>query len=185
MRNNFQLFSKILDYPGPELAAEVEKCIFQLTSECPEASEALRQFQSSLEEVRLEQLQEIYTSSFDMQPESTLNLGYHLFGEDWRRSIFLSRLSELFQSRSFSIDKELPDHLRLMLLFLGDCEINPEGNELIAEGIIPALSRILVNMEGTSNPYRFALRALKTWLAGKSHVNSQWTARGATTASST
>ncbi len=167
MKNIFQLFDEILDYPGPQLAAQVDECMGQLAGECPEAADALRRFQSEREQMRLEPLQEAYTSVFDMLPECTLNLGYHLFGEDWRRSVFLARLNELFQAKSFPVDKELPDHLCLILRFLGQHELDSEANDLIAEGVLPALSRIDEGLAATSSPYRFALKALQAWLTFK------------------
>jgi len=61
----------------------------------PKTEELLRNFQKSHAGVSLSQLQEAYTSIFDMQPECTLNLGYQLLGDDWRRSIFLFKLKEI------------------------------------------------------------------------------------------
>ena len=159
----YELFAEILDYPGPRLAASTENCARRLARELPKAEELLRNFQKSHAGVSLGQLQEAYTSIFDMQPECTLNLGYQLLGDDWRRSVFLFKLKEMYQAHNFDIGCELPDHLCVLLRFLAT---QPEDREaaLVDDGLVPALSRLASSVQLGETPYRWVLQALLCWL---------------------
>jgi len=160
----YELFATILDYPGPHLAASVQDCAALLTYESAEDAELLRRFGNVQAGVPLGQLQEAYTSIFDMQPECTLNLGYQLLGEDWRRSILLFKLKEVYQARNFDSDSELPDHLCILLRFLATLHDDSQAAELVDDFLIPALSRIAPSVSLGESPYRWVLQALLSWL---------------------
>lgn len=160
----YELFADILDYPGPRLAASTENCAGRLARKLPKAEELLRNFQKSHAGVSLSQLQEAYTSIFDMQPECTLNLGYQLLGDDWRRSVFLFKLKELYQAHNFDIGCELPDHLCVLLRFLATRPEDREVSELLDDGLIPVLSRLASSLQLGETPYRWVLQALLSWL---------------------
>lgn len=64
-------------------------------------------------------LQENYTAAFDMNPATTLNLTYHLWGDNENRTAALVRLEQLYRNAGYErISGELPDFLPLMLEFL-------------------------------------------------------------------
>jgi nitrate reductase delta subunit len=160
----YELFAEILDYPGPHLTASVQDCAALLRSEFPEGAELLGRFGNVQAGVPLGQLQEAYTSIFDMQPECTLNLGYQLLGDDWRRSILLFKLKEVYQARNFDSDSDLPDHLCILLRFLGSFDDSKEPAELVDDCLLPALSRIAPSVQLGESPYRWVLQALLSWL---------------------
>lgn len=160
----YELFAEILDYPGPRLAASTEDCARRLARKLPKAEELLRNFQKSHAGLSLSQLQEAYTSIFDMQPECTLNLGYQLLGDDWRRSVFLFKLKEIYQAHNFDIGGELPDHLCILLRFLATRREDSESTDLVEDGLIPALSRLATSVQLAETPYRWVLQALLSWL---------------------
>lgn len=160
----YELFAEILDYPGPRLAASTEDCARRLARKLPKAEELLRNFQKSHAGVSLGQLQEAYTSIFDMQPECTLNLGYQLLGDDWRRSVFLFKLKEMYQAHNFDVGCELPDHLCVLLRFLATQPEDREAAALVDDGLVPALSRLAPSVQLGETPYRWVLQALLCWL---------------------
>jgi nitrate reductase delta subunit len=168
--NLYELFAEILDYPSAQQAACIQDCDARLTRESPESAELLQRFQASKESVRLGRLQEAYTSIFDMQPECTLNLGYQLFGDDWRRSIFLFKLKEIYQANAFDTSCELPDHLCILLRFLSARDGTNEASELVDDCLIPALSRMAGSVQLGESSYRWVLKALLLWLQKKREV---------------
>ncbi len=159
----FELFAHILDYPEEHPCRAVEGCISALGREGAEAAALLGSFQAAVESMDLGELQETYTGAFDMVPDFSLNLGYQLFGDDWRRSTLMSELSERYRGRGLKTGNELPDHLCLILRFLA-IEEGSERERLMNECLVPALTRLSNGIDREGNPYGTVLEALLTWL---------------------
>lgn len=172
MRNAWELFAALLDYPGPSTREYARECTALVAQESSEAAEKIQQFESACAAQKLSQLQELYTKSFDLRPDCTLNASYHLFGDDWRRSIFLAELQGIYSSCSFETGSELPDHLCLILCFLGTKERNEVTTELVEECVVPAVRRILQLVGQEENPYRGVLEALLMWLTAGWNLSS-------------
>jgi nitrate reductase delta subunit len=140
----YRLFAEIIDYPKAELQQRVSQCIGCMSLEHQRVAELLEDFRATLRRITLARLEELYTSTFDMQQECSPYVGYHLFGEDGRRNLFMARLSEEYRARGFVRGGELPDHLAVLLLFLAQEQVCTEtARELIAECMVPALSRMV------------------------------------------
>lgn len=161
-------FALLLDYPDSNLPRRVEECIAELKSAFPGAARLLESFQNSQQDLGIDRLQEAYTSTFDFQPECTLNLGYHLFGEDQRRGMFLAKLKEFYETAAIDTGNELPDHLIHLLRYVA---AQPESNEskgIVAECLLPAVSKIAQGTRENSDPYKPVLDALVLWLRNES-----------------
>ena len=160
-RKLYPLFAEILEYPTCSLYECFDECISLLLGWDHEAARLLRRFESTLARVPLTEMQEIYTRTFDLQPACFPYAGYHLFGEDYRRGLFMAGLKRQYLSHGFSAGKELPDHLAVILRFLAETSRDKENEELIHEGMIPALEKMLATgLREGDNPYREVLQAL-------------------------
>lgn len=164
MPNAYQLFADVLDYPRPSIAEATRQCVAMMEAECPEAAEKLKVFEVASTALDLASVQELYTESFDLQPDCTLNASYHLFGDDWRRSMFLAELKGIYDCNSFQAGNELPDHLCLVLRFIASQEPGEQTDELAQECVVPAIRRMLSTLKPGDNPYKHALEALLVWL---------------------
>lgn len=153
-------FADLLEYPGPQLRSRAATLRSRLASFDAAAAELIAEFRQALDGMDGGQLEEVYTSAFDMQPEHCLYVGHHLFGEDCRRNLFLSKLAEHYRARSFSSGRELPDYLPAMLRFAAEHESDTETEELIAECVIPALRKLAGGGGLYALPLRAALRFL-------------------------
>ncbi len=160
MGSGYQFFANILDYPGPRLFDDVRDCITSLEPDQIEAARLLGEFRSSLEEARIGRIEEIYTATFDLQAGCSLYAGYHLLGDDYRRSMLLVKLKGWYRERDFTAGKELPDHLCVLLRFLALHGHEPDSRELISDCVIPAVSRIVEGAKRVATPYRPVLEAL-------------------------
>lgn len=166
MTGIYSLFARVLDYPGAEVSAQVQELIAQVAASNSEAIEPLRKFESGLKSMNLGELQELYTSTFDMRPDRTTNLGCHIFGEDVRRNIFMAQLKDRMEARRIRTGTELPDHLSLVLQLLAAQDSTGDAQTLIEDCLIPGVTRMLASFDqnGNSNPYADALQALLTEL---------------------
>ncbi|MDE3178468.1 MAG: hypothetical protein KGM47_02310 [Acidobacteriota bacterium] len=170
-------FAGILEYPAADISPLVRDLIPALESECPGAAAAMRSFQSGIAGKSLGEMQELYTATFDMKPDCTTALGYHLFGDEVRRSFFLVRLKDRLAAHGIDAGCELPDHLPLALRLIEKQGPGEESEVLVDECLIPALAQMakaldqvqgggaeMSGAQGTSNPYRAAVAALLAYL---------------------
>lgn len=143
-RRLFSLFANILDYPYPGLDREVEECEALLAASEPEGTAHLQALRAFLEATSLGRLEEIYTGFFDLNPVCHPYVGYQLFGESYKRSAFLVGLKERYRACGFQADEqELPDRLSVLLRFLAVSEDEELNAELLQEGLLPALDRMV------------------------------------------
>ncbi|RJP26548.1 MAG: nitrate reductase molybdenum cofactor assembly chaperone [Candidatus Abyssobacteria bacterium SURF_5] len=160
MRELYMQFAEILDYPTPQLTQKVESCAAALSAFDKDAVNLLQEFQQALRRHSRGELEEIYTSTFDLNGGCCLYAGHYIFGEDFRRSLLMVKLKELYRETGFSAAKELPDHLCVMLKFLagaGDCE---ECEDLVADCMIPAISAMIKSFKSKRHPYKTLLECL-------------------------
>ena len=174
MGSSHQFFAEILEYPGTRLFDYVRDCISSLEPGHIEATRLLGEFRAELEGTGVGRLEEIYTATFDLQAGCSLYAGYHLFGDDYRRSVLLVKLKESYRDHNFSTGRELPDHICVLLRFLALHERESESRELISHCVIPALSKMVDGAARVASPYRLVLEALLQWLraAGGSRETS-------------
>jgi len=155
----FELFSAILDYPDSQLSHRVDGAITLLSPLHGEAATLLKEFRAFLAKTPIGTMEEIYSRTFDLQAVCFPYVGYHLFGEDHRRGLFMANLKGDYKANQFSCGNELPDHLGVMLHFLA-IESHGGQDEMIDLCVIPALKKMVAGLDGTSNPYRGVLESL-------------------------
>ena len=164
----YDSFADLLAYPTPSIWQQAETCLAQLRESHPESVPALENFQHGLQQCTLEQMEELYTVVFDMQPVCYPYIGYQLFGESYKRGAFMAQLNEAYHAFGYSADLELPDHLSVILRFLGLDSANRLGEfcqALLSEGVVPAMDKMLRTFDPQSqNPYFGLLMALQSVL---------------------
>ncbi len=156
----YGFFATLLDYPDSGFPQVLKDSFAEGCVANPEADALLRKFKTGCERLGLERLEELYTNTFDLRPDCSLYAGHHLFGEDWRRSFFLSELQGRYQTRGFSAGTELPDHVAVLLRFLALEDDPDERTVLVGDCLIPAVSAMAARLDPATNPYRPALEAL-------------------------
>jgi nitrate reductase delta subunit len=156
----YQKLAAILEYPTSFLWEHLEGCIHILAASHDGAADLLRRFKSFLEQTPISEMEEIYTRTFDLQPLCFPYVGYHLFGEDTRRGMFMVKLKERYRFYDFSPGNELPDHLAVMLRFLARLEEGEESGELVRACIIPSLEKMIRGFGDRENAYRLVMEAL-------------------------
>ena len=160
----YDLFADLLDYPTLATSLKAGHCYERLQHSQPDLAPLLETFYRAMEQQTLEQMQELYTTTFDMQPVCYPYIGYQLFGESYKRGAFMAQLNEAYHAHDYSAGQELPDHLSVILHFLGLSTTVREddfGQTLLVEGLAPALEKMLKAFDPQSaNPYSGILSAL-------------------------
>ena len=163
----YEKLASILEVPTPFLYERLQRCIDLFAHSHDRAVNLLRRFKSVLEQAPISGMKEIYTRTFELQHSRFPYVGYHLFGEDYRRKMFMARLLERYRLIYFSAEKELPDHLGVMLRFLAREDEGEERRELIEKCIIPSLGKMIQGFGDGENPYKFVMESLLAVMQGE------------------
>ena len=150
---------KLLSYPGADYLAEVRACRNAASAIDPEAARYLDDFCARLGGLSVEDAQELYVQTFDLNPICALEVGWQLYGDNYDRGNFLVKMCQELDRYGVPETAELPDHLGNMLPLLARME-PAEARSMSASGVIPAVKKMLAAFEGKDNPYATLLNAL-------------------------
>ncbi len=171
-RQLFGLFAQLLGYPDDHLAVTAGEAAALAAQLSPEAAAALRQFQAFATATPLTRVEEIYIGVFELDAACHPYVGYHLFGESYKRSAFLLGLKDRYRPYGLTYGVELPDHLSVVLAFLAVNRDPCEAEVLIGEAVQPTLHKMLASKDEEppdpaipapppkGGPYRAVLEAL-------------------------
>jgi nitrate reductase delta subunit len=152
----YKVLARLLSYPGGEYRQDVAFCMGVAP---PEVGAEVVHFAAEVEGLTTEQLQELFTQTFDLSPVCSLELGWHLFGENYERGLLLVRMREELRRAGIAESTELPDHLTHALLLLGSMD-HERGADFAAAIVLPALMKMIEAVQSKTTPYRHLLRAL-------------------------
>lgn len=167
------LFADIFDYPTPILADRVDELLPLATATSGEAAQLLYQFRTFVDKTPPEKVEELYTGTFDLQPICSPYIGYQIFGEEYRRGMFMAHLREYYRTSGFFAGTDLPDHLCVILRFLAGREPGEVERELVTDCLVPALEKMVEGFTESTNPYRGALQALLLLLDARAHSSEE------------
>ena len=157
----------LFEYPGPVAAVAVAAVLAGptappawLAAASPEVQARVRSFAEAVAPLSQGAWEEIYTHTFDLQAEQTLNLGHQVFGEDWKRSTLLIELQAMMPRYGVHTGSELPDHLVWLLRLLAAAPADDsEVQDLRGHCLLPGV-RALTGKLAEDNPYTALLHAL-------------------------
>lgn len=153
----YELLAKLINYPGSEFLEEAKMARAHLDKAYPAAIELLESYISAIKEISLDKIQESYTTTFDLQQMCSLDVGYVMFGEDYKRGEFLVNVQRLCKEHQVDVKSELPDHLPNMLVLLPRLPEH-ERKEVAQKILIPALEKMVSTLnQGDANKNFFVL----------------------------
>lgn len=148
----------LFTYPEKTHMERIRRCHADLTVLIPEAGLSLGKFLADIETLSLCAWEECFTRTFDLNPICALEIGWHLFGEDYARGRFMARLRGMHRAANIDEAGELPDHLSNVLKLLAHMP-HEDAADFVQACALPALEKILAALVDKENPYEFALRA--------------------------
>lgn len=166
-KNLYTLMAGLLEYPREDIksrAQEFGKCLANETRYPPEATEEFGKFQKDLDVMTLDDLQGIYSYTFELTADFTLDMGSHLF-DGFKRSNKLSTIKTMYRETGFPIEQlakgELPDHLPVLLYFLGFVKDEELKKDFRQGFVILAMEKLNKNFEkNVRNVYRHLVSAV-------------------------
>lgn len=165
-------FSRLLSYPDQHTAQAAELLYIVLQSEVDEAATSVSQFGTFLDQNEIWQVEEAFTGTFDVNPSCALEVGWHLFGEEYARGMFLVRMREELRKHDLPESVELPDHISHVLAVVAAMQ-EAEAAKFVTACVQPAVKKMNEALSNTESPYRHVIAGLASvirskWGAGKS-----------------
>lgn len=139
-----ELFAQLLEYPHQGLARTARECSAVVANDNAEAATLLEQFAAFVDRTPYHILEEVFTATFDLNANRHPYIGYHLFGEAYKRSVFMLELRDRYRRFGFSEGSELPDHIAVILRFMSLCSDQDVVAELGRDAIMISLDPMIV-----------------------------------------
>ncbi|MCH8285868.1 nitrate reductase molybdenum cofactor assembly chaperone [candidate division KSB1 bacterium] len=156
----YEHLSALLEYPQDDIFENISGCLNSLQSLYPEAKSQLESFSKSARSTNLFSLQALYNFSFDINPVCTLDIGYHVFGESYKRGSFLVGMKKMLKEQGIETKDELPDYLPNILRLLAGISKNDDSVSLATLIVAPALARMKKSFKENNNCYGAVVRAV-------------------------
>jgi len=141
--NHYRLLAELFQYPAAEYPQKVMEVKQLLDQRYPEAAAELDQFLELLPADDLLTMQELFTRSFDVQAVTTLDVGYVLFGDDYKRGEMLANLNREHSEARNDCGTELADHLPNVLRLIPELRDEELVEDLAYAILAPALSEMI------------------------------------------
>lgn len=144
---HFVTIADLFEYPSLEYKGKVNAVQEMLSKEYLEAGAELQLFTEFVNTTTLDQQQEIYTRTFDVQAITTMDCGYLIFGDDYKRGELLSNLNREHRDAGNDLYNQLGDHIPNLLRLLPKLKDEELIEELVTQILKPALSKILAEFD--------------------------------------
>lgn len=143
--DHYRFIADLFDYPDAVFPERVHRALEVVADCCSAAAADVERFVNLLPGDDLIMMQELYTRTFDVQAITTLDLGYVLFGDDYKRGELLANLNREHTEKQNACGSELADHLPnvLRLIPLLEGEDDDLLRELVQEIVAPAVSQMI------------------------------------------
>lgn len=165
VNNLYTCLGQSLRFPHNDIMPQINECIAILEKgKYPdEILKELRSFKKDVERLSLDELQELYSYTFEFTSETTLDLGWYSH-EGFKRATNLLTIKTMFREQGFPFEEvakgELPDNLAVILLFLGHLKNEDLKNNFVKTYVIMSMEKLNRNFQTKKNAYRHLINAI-------------------------
>ena len=157
---NYSLLAELFRYPHSSTKSKLLDFKKIIANDYPESLDLISSFIEQQNNKNLDEQREYYIKTFDVQASCYMDIGYILFGEDYKRGEFLVNLSKEHKIAGNDCGSELADHLPNLLLLLTKTRDKVFAEELAYCLMIPAIKEMLKTFVDKGNIYKNALEIL-------------------------
>ncbi len=150
--NLYGSLAVLFSYPANDYHRHADECLLALRDTPAEAYAEFQKFHAGIAGLSTEEVQELFTRTFDLNPLCTLEIGWQLYGEDYQRGEFLVNMREHLREYGVPESGELPDHLSHGLALLAKLE-EAEAQEFAGGYVLPALDKMRTEWKENRNAF--------------------------------
>ncbi|MCB0481003.1 MAG: hypothetical protein KDC83_06195 [Flavobacteriales bacterium] len=147
--DHYPLLGKIFKYPDVGYKEEMHEVWDFLKYNYPQAAREMDSFIELIDRKSLYEVEEIFNKTFHIQAICFLDLGYVLFGEDYKRGAFLVQMKNEQRKVSNDCGDELPDNLPHVLTLINMTDDDEFRNQLAVLVLVPAIKKMLEEFEAS------------------------------------
>ncbi|MFA5245101.1 MAG: hypothetical protein WC380_07335 [Pedobacter sp.] len=148
MLTDYELLSVLFFYPENESDIKKIKDVYSyLSINLPESTEVMKPFMEFISSSNLGEIQELFLRSFDIQAITTLDIGFILFGEDYKRGQLLVHLNMEHREAGNICHTELSDHMPNVLRLLPKMKDDTLRMEIATQLLAPAVVKMLAEFD--------------------------------------
>lgn len=140
---HYAIIADLFTYPDNQYPHGVQRVRNKLAADYTKAATELDKFLSLLPADDLLKMQDLYIHTFDVQAITTLDIGYALFGDDYKRGELLANLNREHREAENDCGFELADHLPNVVRLMAKLDDQELLQELVEELLVPALKTML------------------------------------------
>jgi len=153
-RTHYEQLAGLFEYPERDFPARVRAIEAHIERSYPLAAAPFARFVALLPPMGREggdeltpaerdDLQELFTRSFQVQAVTTLDVGYVAFGDDYKRAELLVNLNREHRAANVDCGAELPDHLPNVLRLLARWDDEETCEEFVDLILHPSLEKMV------------------------------------------
>jgi len=163
--NHYKIWANMFRYPDEHVEKYSNEFLEMITVEFPDKVDALQQIVVAHNYLSTRDQQEYYLKTFDVQAVCYLDIGYVLFGEDYKRAQLLVNLQSEHKNAGIDCGSELGDHLPTVLTLLSKTTDPDFAKELGFIITTPAVRFMLTKFNNShTNYYKDLLEVLYAFL---------------------
>lgn len=121
-RNHYSMLANLFRYPDDDFIFHLNENQDFLNEFYPAAGKELQPFSDYMNHCQPDNRMELYTKTFDVQPICYLDLGYVMFGEDYKRGAFLLNMQEEQSKINNDCGTDLSDNICNVLTLMTKSE---------------------------------------------------------------
>lgn len=166
-KDAYSQLASLFDYPTDSLVSRVDEVINNVSSIeglPPELINSIKEFRKAIEKLPIHEVQVVYSYTFEMSSDFTLDMGAHIY-DGFKRADNLVNIKTMYRRFEFPFETlgkgELPDHLPLILRFLGFVKEEGVKKEFEKDFLIKCLEKLNKNFTKRQDiPYYHVINAV-------------------------
>jgi len=162
--NHYRTLADIFRYPDENLSSRMEEFQSLVLEQFPEQKENVSRILDTFNSKSVRKQQEYYLKTFDVQAVCSLDIGYVLFGEDYKRAQLLVNLQTEHKAAGVDCGSELGDHLPNVLALLSKTNDPDFAEELGFIITSQAVRFMITKFKNVDNIYKDMLEILLVFL---------------------
>ncbi|MEN8039990.1 MAG: molecular chaperone TorD family protein [Actinomycetota bacterium] len=145
-------------YPTPDSLTALTAAINGLPK--GNAEREMRRFLKGIDGRELKELEELFTTTFDLTPVVTPYVGHLAWGDSYERGAFMADIQAAMRSAGVDPEGELPDHIEPILRYLA---VTDDPIESLKPILVPAVTKMEKTLKkaDSKNPYVHVLAATR------------------------
>ncbi len=157
---HYYLLAELFRYPTTGFKEKLDDFKNEIITLFPDSYSFITDFNNCIKELSIHQSEEYYVNTFLIQPISSMDIGFVLFGDDQKRNDFLVKIQGEQKNVQNDCGIELPDHLPNILTLIPKLLSEELRIELAFCLLLPAIKEIDNKFKDSDNYYKYAFKLL-------------------------